>query len=665
MTKILSIKILILISCFSFSQEAMKIQSGGSVTIQTGAELILQGGLTLDNGSSLLNNGTISLKNNGVANISNWTDNSILGGLTGTGIVIFNSTHSQQFTGPTSFYTVYINTNDLTINNDLNISSLLRLIKGKINTANYVVVLFNTTPSSLENDITNTNYVNSWVNGNLRRSIAINTGSYDFPVGNSERSNLLKFLNNNLTGPTSLTSSFIPKAGTDAGLNVIENGYVYTAVNNGGVWKLVPNSTVTGGNYGLHLYFNEFTGLTDNQFGILRRPEPSSNAADWMVPTGSQLEPIGGLGRKVSDGFARRFNIPDFSQFGIGEFSNEFVTACTYTHGFYGNAKGLACYNSSGVIMTSSQLMLGAFGGTTSKVFGNIANKRFFTLYSADITNGNIYKMLPGGGTPKSIDADNILPFDGAYYGDQTTWPLVPLKPNNPQKGKILNSLLVQTISLWFNLSNSSSLGNISLAYDTLVTKATVSCSATTPIGEETKFGIPHNIVTYLNGANGYPATVLGLFELANDVLGGVNTNVDPALIYRAIDAINTAFDKCRVLIRTIPYNDQQLTRNVEFLVSRPPSPVAETIQTKILKVTAYPNPYKNHFQLVVTSPVTGNARIEFFTSTGQKIYEMYRAVAGNSETVIPYTGPLRFATIVYKVSVGKYTTAGIVLKPN
>src|SRR5678810_203044 len=128
MKKIFLVSVFVSLLHPGFSQQALKIQNGGSVTIQNGAELVLQGGLTLEDGSSLLNNGTITLKNNTVSNISNWTDNSILGALTGTGIVIFNSTHPQQFTGPTSFYTVYINTDQLTINNDLNISNLLRLI---------------------------------------------------------------------------------------------------------------------------------------------------------------------------------------------------------------------------------------------------------------------------------------------------------------------------------------------------------------------------------------------------------------------------------------------------------------------------------------------------------------------------------------------------------
>src|SRR5688572_9616554 len=143
MKKIFFINVFVFMNFLSFGQEALKIQNGGSVTIQNGAELVLQGGLTIDNGSSLLNNGTIVLKNNTISNSSNWTDNSILGALTGTGIVIFNSTHPQQFTGPTSFYTVYINTDQLTINNDVNISNLLRLIKGRINTTNYVVALIN------------------------------------------------------------------------------------------------------------------------------------------------------------------------------------------------------------------------------------------------------------------------------------------------------------------------------------------------------------------------------------------------------------------------------------------------------------------------------------------------------------------------------------------
>src|SRR5688572_4161963 len=994
MKKIFFINVFVFMNFLSFSQEALKIQSGGSVTIQNGVELVLQGGLTLDNGSSLLNNGTIVLKNNIISNSSNWSDNSILGALTGTGIVIFNSTHPQQFTGPTSFYTVYVNTDQLTINNDLNISSLLRLIKGRINTTNYVVALINSAASSLENEATNGGYANSWINGNFKRSIATNSNIYDFPGGNSEKSNLLKFLNNNINGTNSLTSSFIPKPGTDAGLNVVENGNTYTAVNNGGVWKLIPNASPTSGNYALHLYLNGFTGLVDNRFGILRRPDASSNAADWTVPAGSFLEPLNGSGRKVRDGFARRYNISDFSQLGIGQFdlatpceitgqsqvciasinniysapvgmtsyfwtvtgagfaspntgqtvnisapnvagtftltltsilngvasqcsktvtitptptcditgagdicfastnntyngpcnmityswitspglqivgsnssssvnitatgpgpqtltlnatgtgggcisqctkmifvkplppcgitgssnitsgttnnvynapanltsyswsiggngliigsatgssvnitggaagsftltltttlngcsftcnkvvtvdpvftyacnisgvsetcfgttetftapaaldsyewtvtgdatingSNtgalveiistgngsytvslrtmenevtcssqktvdviECVNACTYTQGFYGNQKGTACYNNSGFTTDASTLMQAAFGINSSQVFGNIANKRFFTLFRTDITNGNIYKMLPGGGNAKAIDIDKKPPYDGAYYDDQSTWSLVPILATGPQKGRIRNSLLAQTITLWFNIRNSSTLGSISLADDTLITKALASCGSNNPVGEGTKFGLPHNVIVYLNGSNGYSATVDGLFLLANDVLGGVVTNISASSVQEAVDVINNAFDECRVLVGTISFNGQ-LTKDGGLIVKGIDAKKEDAGVTNNLQVVAYPNPYKNHFQLLILSPVTGRTKIEFFTMNGQKIYEIDKPVIANSHTVVPYSGPLHFATIFYKVTIEKNIATGIVVKPN
>ena len=101
------------------------------------------------------------------------------------------------------------------------------------------------------------------------------------------------------------------------------------------------------------IYFNGFTGLADNQFGILRRPAASSDAADWMVPAGSALEPLSGAGRKLSGRICQRINISDFSQWGIGMFEvmpcSIVRAACTYSQGYYGNAKGTSCYvNSNG-----------------------------------------------------------------------------------------------------------------------------------------------------------------------------------------------------------------------------------------------------------------------------------------------------------------------------
>jgi hypothetical protein len=338
----------------------------------------------------------------------------------------------------------------------------------------------------------------------------------------------------------------------------------------------------------------------------------------------------------------------------------ECANACTYTQGFYGNRKGNACYNNTGTTMNSSELMLNAFGAATSQVFGNAANKRFFTLFKSDISSGAIYKMLPGGGNAKAIDVDNVSPFDGAYYSDETTWALVPLQSNNPQKGRIRNSLLAQTITLWFNLRNSSTLGSISLVNDTLVTQGTTKCGSSTLVGEPDTLGLPHSIVVYLNGSNGYPATASGLFALANDVLGGVPTSVSASDVTEAVDLINNAFDGCRVLIGTIPYSNQLLTRTIHT-DTRP----GEKVDTKALKVIAYPNPYQHRFQLIINSPVSGMTTMEFYSLSGQKVYEMKKPVMAGLNSTTLYTGPSRFSTLFYKVTIEKYVATGIVLKPN
>ena len=125
----------------SHSQEVLHLQNGAAIRVQGGVELSLQGGITLDNGSGLTNNGIVRLKNNSTSNISNWTDNSAAGALTGTGIVIFNSSNGQNYSGVTNFYTVQVNTSGLNLNNNFTVSNLLNLINGKINTGVYSVFL--------------------------------------------------------------------------------------------------------------------------------------------------------------------------------------------------------------------------------------------------------------------------------------------------------------------------------------------------------------------------------------------------------------------------------------------------------------------------------------------------------------------------------------------
>lgn len=305
----------------AFSQDVLYIGNGADVSITSGATITVQGGINAVNGSSILNNGVIYFTNNSISNQSNWTDGNASGVFTSgsNGMVTFQSVNGHAITGNTVFPSVTLDAaGGATISNDISIANNLLLKNGKFNTGIYKIIIPNNIPDAVQADVSNTNYTNSWVNGNLQRSITANTGLYDFPVGNNSQGNLLQFLNNNITGTSSLTASFAPKPGSDAGLIVTENGTPYTMVNDGGVWYLDAATAATAGNYALQLYFTGFAGLANNQFGILRRNDASSNAADWVVPAGSALEAPNGAGRNVSDGYARRKNMTTFSQLGIG-----------------------------------------------------------------------------------------------------------------------------------------------------------------------------------------------------------------------------------------------------------------------------------------------------------------------------------------------------------
>ena len=661
MTKVFTLIGLFAAVCNCFSQEVVHLQNGATLTIQSGVEVNLQGGITFDNGSNLTNNGTLRLKNNSITHVSDWKDNSVSGALNGAGIVIFNSTNNQNFSGSTNFYTVYISTSGLSLSNNFAVSNLLNLISGKINTNNFFVFLSNNSTASLQSDASNAEYVNSWINGNFRRLITSNTSTYDFPVGGSARCNLLQFLNNNVSGTNYLTASFGPKPGTDAGLNVSEKGSVYTGINGGGVWYLTPDAEPSSGNYVLQLYFNGFTGLADNQFGILRRTDASSNAADWKVPAGSSLEPFNGAGRKVSDGFARRINISDFSQLGIGTLStipcDNCAVVCTYTQGLYSNTNGKACYSFNGATSTisSTQLMLNAFGASTSQVFGSMANNRYFTLFKNDISDGDISKMLPGSGNSQALG----MAVGGATYGNKTTWYLVPIATSGSQKGKINNQLLSQTMSMWFNLRTSTSLATVDLTNDTLVTTAQTKCGSGVPTGLPSKFGLPHSVVVYLNGGHGYANNVNGLFQLANDVLGGVNTSISALDVQYAVAAINSAFDGCRILTATLPYKQSVLTRTAPVMDGK------KEMASGNFEVNAFPNPYTNQFSLKINSPVPGTAIIEFFTANGAKVFEQRNFVTDKIPNIIPYTGPRHSGILMYKISLGDYHVSGFVIGIN
>jgi Secretion system C-terminal sorting domain len=306
------------------AQEVMHIKNSAVVSIQNGALLTIAGGVTLENGSTLINNGTVTLLKNTAGGSSDWTDNSTTGYNYGTGMLVLNSnsgSNSHTLNSKNLFERITVNAGAVSFASDIQANNW-NLVNGPVNTGGFKAIIANPSALALQADVSNTGFVNSWFNGNLRRFVSPATvNNYSFPLGSTSSSNVAVLDNlqaSPLTGVTYLDASFGPKPGTDAGLIVTEGGIPYTSVNSGGVWYITPDAEPSSGKYDLLLYFNGFTGLSDNQFALLRRPNASSNAADWVIPAGSVLPTSGSAGRIVSSGYARRNGISEFSQFGIG-----------------------------------------------------------------------------------------------------------------------------------------------------------------------------------------------------------------------------------------------------------------------------------------------------------------------------------------------------------
>lgn len=304
------------------AQEVLRVQNGAILTVQSGATLTLNGGITLDNGSKLNQNGNITVRQYGSAGTADWTDNSTTHYGYGSGTTVFNSSAVQTITSPNSFGQITVNNAGLTLGANTTAASWL-LITGVITTNAYTLISTSMTALPIHPASDNPGYINGWVNGTIRQYIApVTVDSYDFPIGNASKSNLVTLANlsvSPLTGTQYLDASFGAKPGTDAGLIVTEDGHPYIDVNTGGVWHLSPDAEPTGGKFDLLTYFGGFSGLADNEFTLLERPGGSSNAADWTVPAGSTLPDEGTAGRTVAGGYARRNGLTAFSQWGIGQ----------------------------------------------------------------------------------------------------------------------------------------------------------------------------------------------------------------------------------------------------------------------------------------------------------------------------------------------------------
>ncbi len=237
------------------------------------------------------------------------------------GSVILNGTALKDITsGGTTFYNVtFNNVAGFNLNDDMTVTNVATLTNGVISTGANRLILQSTDAGAI------TGYSSSrFVNGRLRRYMTTNTSTYAFPVGNSTASSsyhLAEIVNNNMTGLSYMDARFGALTNhNDADLSVSDSYMTYLSVNPAGIWHLTPNAQPSGGSYDVRLSTANMGLLSNNQFAIVKRNDGSTSGADWGAP--GTINNDNGAGRMVADGYAIRFGLTSFSEFGLGRASS-------------------------------------------------------------------------------------------------------------------------------------------------------------------------------------------------------------------------------------------------------------------------------------------------------------------------------------------------------
>ncbi|MBL0182866.1 MAG: T9SS type A sorting domain-containing protein [Chitinophagaceae bacterium] len=82
------------------------------------------------------------------------------------------------------------------------------------------------------------------------------------------------------------------------------------------------------------------------------------------------------------------------------------------------------------------------------------------------------------------------------------------------------------------------------------------------------------------------------------------------------------------------------------------------------LTSVAYPNPHQGSFTLQINSPESGMAVIQLITAEGRLISSTNKMLTKGNENTVSFTN-IRDAVLFYRVTVGKQTITGKVLKQN
>ena len=269
---------------------------------------------------------------------------------------------------------------------------------------------------------------------------------------------------------------------------------------------------------------------------------------------------------------------------------------CTLTQGFYGNAGGTYCDGS-----TTEELLLSLL--TTDLVLGS--NGRTFTIPAGSAQC--VIDRLPGGGNSVALPA-------GAW---------TCASPGNlvDKKGVLKNALLAQTITMGLNLRLDTDLGGLAFTNAEFYVYQSSGC------GEEDAY--PVGEPTYYTGTNAIPAsimnkfggdpTVMEIYNLANQALGGVAVGVPLGDITKALGLINDALDECAFIFFMAPVQSQ---------------PVSGISETPVMVLSVTPNPFNHEATVAYQVQMDSKVSIELYNMQGARISTLF---AGEAKAGIAY----------------------------
>ena len=240
--------------------------------------------------------------------------------------------------------------------------------------------------------------------------------------------------------------------------------------------------------------------------------------------------------------------------------------------------------------------------------------------------------------------------------------------------GKIKNTLLAQTIPLYVSLQNSLNLGSLELK-DYVVVTRDVECTTNAITGEPMEFQLDESVIDFLQsndglGAGGtdkYPATVEGLYMLANAYLGGQTPgNLSIGAVASTVDAINNAFDGCRAVAgwMSIPTAIVMDSRTTTTSVSVAERTFTEAEDASSI-IKAFPNPFVDRVRFIIQPKVTGQVQLDILDITGRNLQTPFNGFmrAGQKQTVDVRIDAKLDATLIYRINTGGQTATGKLLR--